>query len=208
MILVSALVALTTGLGQVSLSKDVRLEFGTSVREVRGSHEGFRLHAPLPLWEARIKKSFNEQLDGFVGIALNRGAIGAEHPVLRGQAVGDFGSLSLGLDYYPDRRRLLGFELAGETLFSRYEMRGGFGPCRQRTPDELFGVGTSIGLVGEIPLPFGENHRYRLVWGSGYNFTLTSHHRAASDLSGWYGRIAIHIDLGNGSRKEKSYGCR
>lgn len=193
---VAGVFLIVSSLGCQELAERVtpdRVSAGLAARQLRGRHNGFKADAVIPLWEVRAKKRLTDNLDLYGRLQLNRGAVEADHPIARGEGEGHLESVGLGLNYYPFETRAIGLDWGAEGYHAAYQMRGGFGPIGDQTSDRFAGLGTNLGLVGEVPLD--KKKRWSLVWGAGYNLTATDAHRADVSLDGWYGTLGFQLNL-------------
>lgn len=176
--------------------KPDRVSAGVTARKISGSHQGFHVKAMMPLWEVRAKKQVTKNLDAYARGQWNQGTLRAEHPLLAGQGSGEFASGAVGLDYFPWHSRHFGFEIGEELYYANYQMKGGLGPITQRENDSFLGVGTNLGVLGELPLKkLGLEHG-TITWGLGYNLTDTQARRSRVSLDGWYWSLGVQVNLG------------
>ena len=191
-IMVVGLLALSGGCGERLVD---RASIGLAVREMKGGYRGFKVQTVMPVYEvqAKSKLAVNDDLDIYVRGQFGQGEVEAHHQILGGKGEGNFSGIGVGLNYFPFDTCWLGFGLGAEVYRADYRMRGWYGPISQATADRFWGGGANFGMTGEVLM--AGNDKRRLVWGAGCNFTKTSSHKAEVDLDGWYGTIALGIDL-------------
>lgn len=181
-----------------------RASLGAGVREGEGHYLLLKRHVVAPVVTLRGIKEINRKIEAYGELQLLRAQVSAEsRGPLTGYAIGQFASVGVGVDWFPDPpwpdfpKRAVGLELGGEVFSASYDIYGQVGrTIKFKVPDELTGASINLSVIGEIPLgKEAEKRGVCLRWKAGYNFTTTHADQASVDLNGFSAGLSLDFPL-------------